>query len=161
MPFRNKKQIIGKKFDSGRNTAAAVRGQTKKFIFYKSRNAMNKFHNKKIEIDNIKFHSAGEANHYVYLKMLQQSKKISALQLQVPFKLIVNNIKICTFVVDFFYFDNDLKKQIADDFKGFITPDSKLKLKLFLALYPQVVLRITKKEGVFDITTIDKLKNIY
>ena len=46
---------------------------------------MNKYRNKKIVIDNIKFDSQLEANRYVELKLLQRAGKIKNLELQPRF----------------------------------------------------------------------------
>lgn len=46
---------------------------------------MNKYRNKKIVIDNIKFDSKLEANRYVELKLLQRAGKIKNLELQPRF----------------------------------------------------------------------------
>ena len=46
----------------------------------------NKFKNKKIIIDGIKFDSKKEGYYYVYLKELEKTNKISNLQLQVKYE---------------------------------------------------------------------------
>lgn len=49
---------------------------------------MNKYHNKKVQIDGMWFDSKKEGNYYLYLKQLQEHGLISQLQMQVPFELL-------------------------------------------------------------------------
>ena len=49
---------------------------------------MNKYHNKKTEVDGIIFDSKKEANRYIELKMLERAGKIHDLQLQVKLHLL-------------------------------------------------------------------------
>ena len=95
----------------------------------------NKFGATKVVYDNITFDSMGEGYRYVDLKNLQKLGIISNLQLQPKFPLIVNDVKLCDYRADFQYkFEGD---EIVEDFKGFFTALSKLKIKLFQILYPQ------------------------
>lgn len=48
---------------------------------------MNKYRNKKVVIDGIKFHSQAEGSRYLELKLLTRAKEISNLQLQPHFLL--------------------------------------------------------------------------
>jgi hypothetical protein len=42
-------------------------------------------------------------------------------------------------------------KLIAEDVKGFVTPDFKLKAKMFRQSYPHIILRLTRKrKGIFE-----------
>lgn len=97
----------------------------------------NKYSNKKMEIDGIKFDSKREALRYQQLKMLQKQGLIKELELQKEFELqpkfrkngkAYRNI---TYRADFYYFDNELGKYIVEDTKGFRTEVYKLKKKLF------------------------------
>lgn len=63
------------------------------------------------------FDSEKEANRYTDLKLLQNAKKITALQMQVPFVLVG-----CTYVADFVYFDMEGRKEfIVEDVKSVAT----------------------------------------
>lgn len=97
----------------------------------------NKYGNKKVTIDGIKFDSKGEGARYRDLKLLEEAGKIQDLKLQVRFKMIVNEQLICTYIVDFTYLDLDAVEYIAEDFKGYRTDVYKIKAKLFKALYPE------------------------
>lgn len=84
-------------------------------------------------IDGIRFQSAKEARRYGELKLLQKAGKISDLLLQVRFPLLVNNIKVGTYVCDFDYRENGLR--ITEDVKGVRTSTYRLKAALMLACY--------------------------
>lgn len=93
----------------------------------------NKYGNKKCEHAGIKFDSIGEKNRYIVLKALEDQGLISSLKLQVSFPFELNSIKICKYVADFTYIKD--KAYIVEDWKGFLTPEFKLKQKLLKAFY--------------------------
>jgi len=101
---------------------------------------MNKYHNTKTTIDNIKFDSKREANRYLELKMLLKAKKITDLKLQPKFQLqekFTDNKGVkhqaINYVADFTYFED--RTQIVEDVKGMETAVYKLKKKIFLSRY--------------------------
>lgn len=96
---------------------------------------MNKYHAKKTIVDNITFHSKKEANRYVELKLLEKAKEIRSLTLQFKMPIIINDIKICTYIADFLYRDLKNGELIYEDVKGYRTPIYKLKKKLVEAIY--------------------------
>lgn len=80
----------------------------------------NKYHNKKVIIDGIKFDSQKEGNYYLKLKMLEKAGKIKDLRLQVPFVLI-ETFKIddrtyrkTKYIADFTYYDDKDKLHVID-----------------------------------------------
>lgn len=93
-----------------------------------------KYRNKITCIDGIRFHSKKEASHYLTLKVLEKSKKIWNLKLQVPYVVVVGGKKICTYKADFVY--EDKKGTHVVDVKGVRTQIYSLKKKLIEALYP-------------------------
>ena len=105
----------------------------------------SKFKNKKIIIDGIKFDSKKEGYYYIYLKELEKSNKISNLQLQVKYELQpkfkYNNktYRAITYIADFVYEENG--KTIVIDVKGFKTDVYKLKKKLLLYNYPNIIFK--------------------
>ena len=108
---------------------------------------MNKYYNKKIIIDGIKFDSKKEGHHYLKLKLLEKTGKISELTLQKSFELqpkYTNNkgkhIRAITYKADFFYYDHDRKQYIVEDTKGFRTDVYKLKKKMFEYVYPNLTI---------------------
>ena len=85
-----------------------------------------------------RFDSYGEATRYTELFALEESGDILELSLQPSFELVVNGKKICTYRADFQY-QNLQGETIIEDFKGYKTPQYKLKRKLFCALYDGVI----------------------
>ena len=81
---------------------------------------INKYHNKKIIIDGIKFDSKKEGNYYLKLKMLEKAGKIRDLKLHVPFVLIeafkLNNktYRKMQYICDFTYYDDKDKLHVVD-----------------------------------------------
>lgn len=107
-----------------------------------------KYHNKKVEYDGIKFDSIKERNWYLVLKSAQEKGFIKELELQKKFELqegfTDNNGKKqrpIYYISDFFYFDNKLDCYVAEDVKSKATREDKvyrLKKKLFMYQYPNV-----------------------
>lgn len=96
-----------------------------------SSNRHGKYNAVKTYVDGIKFDSKFEAERYSILNVLLKGKVISDLQLQVAFPIIVNDIKICSYIADFVYFQDG--NRIVEDAKGVKTPEYKLKKKLMKA----------------------------
>lgn len=92
----------------------------------------SKFNAKKTVVDGITFDSVWESKRYSQLKIMEKSGEIEDLQLQVPFALEVNGIKVCDYKADFVYKENG--HQIVEDAKGVKTPEYKLKKKLMKAV---------------------------
>lgn len=113
---------------------------------------MNKYKNKKIIVDNIKFESNLEAERYRQLKLLQRAKQISNLRLQVPFLLqesFKKNGKThreINYIADFVYEENG--QTIVEDTKGMKTETFKIKQKLFEYKYPDLNLKIITREEI-------------
>lgn len=108
---------------------------------------MNKYFNKKVMVDGIKFDSKKEATRYEQLKILKQTGLIRDLELQPTFVLqpaYTNNkdekIRAVTYKADFMYFDTHLDKYIVEDVKGYKTDVYKLKKKLFEYQYPNLTI---------------------
>jgi len=76
----------------------------------------NKFHAKKTEVDGITFYSKREATRYQDLRAMQQHGLISDLVLQPRFPLIVNDVKVGTYIADFQYVEDG--KKIIEDVKA-------------------------------------------
>ena len=109
---------------------------------------MNKYFNKKVIIDGIKFQSIKEGKRYNELKLLKRAGLIDELELQKVFELqpkYTNNkgehIRSITYKADFFYYDNKKERYIVEDTKGFRTDVYKLKKKLFEYQYPNLTIQ--------------------
>ncbi|QFG05191.1 holliday junction resolvase [Bacillus phage 019DV002] len=108
----------------------------------------NKFNNKKVEIDGIKFDSKMEGDYYDHLKQEQRAGRVShfILQpkytLQPSFKKRGKLFRAIDYKADFevHYPNGDY---VTIDIKGFETADFKIKRKLFEKAYPQELKLIT------------------
>lgn len=109
---------------------------------------MNKYRNKKVIVDNIKFDSKLEANRYAELKLLQRAKVISNLRLQVPFilqegfKKNGKSYQAIKYIADFVYEENG--QTVVEDTKGIENDVFKIKHKLFEKKYPELELKVIK-----------------
>ena len=84
-------------------------------------------------VDGIRFDSKKEAKRYSELKFLEMAGEISDLQLQVRFPLVVNKIKVCTYIADFVYMVGDTR--VVEDTKGYRTDVYQIKKKMMEAIY--------------------------
>ena len=107
--------------------------------------AYRKYSNVRTQVDGIAFPSKREAKRYGELKLLERAGRIRNLQMQVKYPLVVNGIKVCTYIADFVYsemqpgFDgwaNDEEAlKVVEDCKGFRTATYRLKAKLLKACH--------------------------
>lgn len=109
----------------------------------------HKYNAKKTVVDNVTFDSKAEARRYQELKLLEQAGEIQGLQLQPQFILLEPFIdssgkrqRPIIYKADFQYKENG--QDMVEDVKGVLTPEFKLKVKLFLHKYPQYQFRVTK-----------------
>lgn len=99
----------------------------------------NKYHNKKVMVDDIKFDSKKEARRYNELKLLEKAGIIKNLQRQVKYELQPSfkyngkTIRAINYIADFVYEKNG--ELIVEDVKGIKTDVYKLKKKLFLYIF--------------------------
>lgn len=103
-----------------------------------------KYGNKKVTVDGIKFDSKKEAKRYSELKLMEQCGTIENLELQKSFVLIPAQYMIVdankrkcveravTYKADFYYFDKIQNCYVCEDTKGFKTKDYIIKRKLML-----------------------------
>ena len=107
----------------------------------------NKYSNKKVIVDDIKFDSKKEATRYKQLKMLERVGKIRELELQKSFELQPkfkkNNksYRNISYKADFYYFDVKQSKYIVEDTKGFKTDVYTLKKKMFEYKYSDLEIK--------------------
>lgn len=100
---------------------------------------MNKYHNKKVIVDGLKFDSKSEACRYQVLKKLENNNVISDLRLQVVFDLapsvVINGRKkpALKYKADFVYNHNG--KKIVEDVKGVLTAVYKIKRHLMKSVH--------------------------
>ena len=106
----------------------------------------NKYRNKKVTVDGIKFDSQKEAWYYVALKSKKQNKEIKDFELQVKIELMPKfkyqgeTVRAITYYCDFLIYHNDGTKEYVD-VKGVQTDVFKIKWKMFK-------LKLVDTEGV-------------
>lgn len=106
--------------------------------------AYNKYKNKKVIVDGIKFDSTREARRYRELKLLEKAGMIKDLELQPKFELIPTiktdkeTLRKVSYYADFKYIDTQTGKEIVEDVKGFKTDVYKLKKKMLLYKYQDI-----------------------
>jgi hypothetical protein len=84
-------------------------------------------------VDGIMFASKAEARRYGELKLMEKAGKIHSLVLQPSYKITLHDVLICRVVLDFKYIERGF--EIIEDVKGRDLPLSRLKRKLFEAMY--------------------------
>jgi hypothetical protein len=92
-----------------------------------------KFNNIVNYYDGKKFDSKKECERYKELK----HERVKDLKCQVPYKIVVNDVKICNYIADFVYIDHK-GKTVVEDVKSEHTrklPVYRLKKKLLKACY--------------------------
>ena len=92
----------------------------------------NKYHNKWVEVDGIKFPSIKEAERWKTLRLMERAGEITLLARQVKIELVPksNLFRAVYYVADFVYFDKKTGKTVYEDVKGMKTDVYKLKKKL-------------------------------
>lgn len=109
---------------------------------------MNKYRNKKTQVDMYVFDSIAESRRYKELALLQKAGEIRNLELQPrfllqdSFKKNGKTYRKIEYIADFQYIEKG--KIIIEDVKGKETEVFKLKRKLFEYRYPDFELKIIK-----------------
>lgn len=109
----------------------------------------NKYGAVKTMADGIVFDSKREAARYLELKVMQKAGEIHDLEMQPVYTLQQsfrdnqgNVHRAITYRADFQYYQNG--EVVVEDVKGKETAVFKLKKKLFIKKYPELILRVTK-----------------
>jgi hypothetical protein len=94
-----------------------------------------KYGNKKAEEDGYTFDSKAEWRRYRELRLMERAGEIRQLTVHPRYDLWVGDVKVCTYVADFFYADQrgPFSRAVIEDVKGVRTAAYKLKKKLMLA----------------------------
>lgn len=109
---------------------------------------MNKYKNKKVQIDMYVFDSIAESRRYKELALLEKAGEIENLQLQPKFLLQESfkkngkTYRKIEYIADFMY--EEKGKVIVEDVKGMETKEFKIKRKLFEYKYPDLELKLIK-----------------
>jgi hypothetical protein len=103
---------------------------------------MTKYHAQKVHSDDGVFASKAEYRRWCELKLMLAGKLISSLTRQPSYDIVVNGHKVCRYVADFAYQDDE-GNPVVEDVKGFKTAVYRLKKKLMLAVHG-IAIRETK-----------------
>ena len=105
---------------------------------------MNKFGNVATSYGGVVYASKFEARYARELDLRVKAKDIKKWESQVKMPIVVNGKKICTYIIDFLIIHNDGKKEYIE-VKGMMTSTASLKIKLFRALHPDLILTVVRK----------------
>lgn len=94
----------------------------------------HKYRAKPVTIDGIRFASQAEGKRYLELKVLEAAGEITHLELQPKYTIVINGVKICSYLADFRY--RTKEGAVTEDVKGAITPVYRLKKKMVEAMFP-------------------------
>lgn len=107
----------------------------------------SKYRNKPVVVDGVRFASKAEAARDAELLLLQRAGKVFNIKRQPRYALIVNGVKVCTYVGDWRYFVKapgyPSGLEVVEDRKGAITPAFKIKWALAKALHPEIEWRLS------------------
>ena len=101
---------------------------------YRNQPKPHKYGARATVVDGIKFASRKEADRYAELKLLERAGKVRELRCQVRYPLEVNGVLVTHYVADFVYWDEDARRNVVEDTKGFVMDSFRIKAKLFYAL---------------------------
>ena len=103
----------------------------------------NKYGAVATKFNNIVYHSKKEARYAQDLSLRKKAGDIKDWKRQIPFKLIVRDKLVATYIIDFAVLNNkDEWEYIEVKSHGTETPYWKLKYKLFRILYPLLNARV-------------------
>lgn len=97
----------------------------------------NKYRATKIDYKGIRFDSKLEGRVYEDLEFQLNSGHLKEIHRQVKIPLMVNGVLICTYICDFKTIDKHGQVTYVEA-KGLELPVFKIKLKLFMALLPEI-----------------------
>ena len=98
--------------------------------------ARTKYGSRATVVDGVRFDSAKEARRWGELELMAAAGLIRNLRRQVPYEIVVNGDKVCTYIADAVYETADLT--IVEDVKSVFTrknPVYRLKKKLMQAVH--------------------------
>jgi hypothetical protein len=115
----------------------------------------NKYGNRKVEYNGIKFDSKFEMKRYVELELLERAGLIEHLELQKEyilqdkFRRNGKGYRKISYYADFYYFDKERNEWIIEDTKGFANEIYKQKKKMLLKKYEATFFENNKKKQVY------------
>lgn len=121
----------------------------------KEKSTYSRYGAHKCEINGIIFDSVMEGMYYAHLLDLKRDKTIKQIDCQVTFMLQDSftykpsgkKIRPITYIADFVYIDKHGEKNVID-VKGKKTPEFRIKEKIFLAKYPDIIFKCIQYDSV-------------
>ncbi len=107
----------------------------------------HKYGSRRVCADGFSFDSQMEADHYQELKLLQKAGEIGRIEVHPSFPIVINDIHVCTVILDFAY-DQPGAGKIYEDVKGKDTALSRLKRKMVEAAIGIKVALVTKGKRI-------------
>lgn len=104
---------------------------------YFVRKSNNKYKAKKVDYNGLRYDSKGEASFAMELDFRMKAGEFTEIQRQVTIPLVVNGVKICSYVADFITTDKYGGKKLFE-YKGMVTDTFRLKWKLLNALKDEI-----------------------
>ena len=95
----------------------------------------------------IVYHSQAECKYAQALDIRVRIGELKSWTRQIPYPLIVNGQKICTYTADFRLLFPNFTTEVVE-VKGALTSEARIKMALFRALYPTATLRVIKSKEV-------------
>lgn len=89
------------------------------------------------------FASKREASYAQELDLRVRAGDLASWEAQIPFDLVVADTKVCRYIIDFKEVNKD-GTIIYTEVKGWWTPEAKLKVKLFKALFPDLKYQVVR-----------------
>lgn len=102
-----------------------------------------KYGNRKVLYRGDLFDSILERDHFIFLEREQSEGRITGLERQAEYPLVVNGQHVCSIRLDYRYRMGG--RLVVSDAKGIVTPDWRIKAALFTALYEMPIHIVTKK----------------
>lgn len=116
---------------------------------------VSKYFARKVTFQGMKFDSQGELNRWLELQAREQAGEISGLERQVRLTLQPKfednegkHEQAITYIADFSYYENGVR--VFEDFKGYQTSESRLKMKLLKFLVrdkPEIAVRLSGRQA--------------
>lgn len=78
----------------------------------------SKYRNVRISLDGFMFDSKLEAKRYSELKTMERAGILTDLEVHKKIPLVIDGVKVCTYIADFRYFDRQKSAWIVEDVKS-------------------------------------------
>ncbi len=106
-------------------------------------NRPTKYGNQSTTYGGLRYDSQKEADYAAQLNLLKRAKEIQEWQPKPKYRLVVNDLQICTIIPDFLVINKDGEEEVHEvKSTATMTDMWRMKRKLFEALYPEITYRV-------------------